>query len=54
MSRAERFVDNGEYVISSENHKMIMNSIEELREKQDYLDSKIDSVIKALETREKN
>lgn len=54
MGRVERYADDGEYVIAKENHKMIMNSIEELREKQDYLDSKINSVIKALETRKKN
>jgi nitrilase len=52
--RAERFIDNSEYAISKESHKMMMNSIEELREKQDYLDSKIDSIIKALETGKKN
>jgi nitrilase len=52
--RAETFVDNGEYVISKENHKIIMKSIEELRVKQENLDSKIDSIIKALEFRKKN
>ena len=52
--RVERIVDNSDYLISKENYEMIMNSIEELREKQGHLDSKIDSIIKALETRKRN
>ena len=54
MGRVGRSADEGDYVTTRENHMMIMNSIEELREKQDYLDSKINSVLKALESRKKN
>jgi nitrilase len=51
---AERSAVDGEYVAIKEKHRMIMNSIEELREKQVHLDSKINSVLKALESRKKN
>lgn len=51
--RDKRSADRGEYPVS-DNHKTIMDSIEELRARQENLDSKIDSILKALEFKWKN